>query len=202
MSSVPPRKGPPPRAPKNRSVYLRRQIVGLAVVALLLWGVIAGVGAIVNWVGGLFGATPIQPIGTLSECAAGKVAVEAFVGDAAGTASESFAMSENPYLWLSITNIGTTACTFNAGPDVQFFTIKSGPDMIWQSSDCDRAGLPSQTVTLQPNTPVTSSPSEWLRVRSSSKGCGAGQLIVDAGAYNLTATVNGVLSQPNQFLLK
>ena len=84
----------------------------------------------------------------------------------------------------------------------QFFTIKSGPDMIWQSSDCDRAGLPSQTVTLQPNTPVTSSPSEWLRVRSSSKGCGAGQLIVDAGAYNLTATVNGVLSQPNQFLLK
>ena len=207
MSSVPPRKGPPPRQSqpgqaKPRSVYLRRQITGLAIVALLIWGVIAGVGAVVGWVGSLFGASPTQTSATSGECAAGKVVVDAFVGDAAGTASESFAMSENPYLWLSITNIGTTACTFNAGPDVQFFTIKSGPDMIWQSSDCDRAGLPSQTVTLQPNTPVTSSPSEWLRVRSSSKGCGAGQLIVDAGAYNLTATVNGVLSQPNQFLLK
>jgi hypothetical protein len=202
MSSVPPRKGPPPRAPRNRSVYRRRQIVGLAVVALLIWGIVSGVGAIVNWVGGLFGATPIQSIGTVSECAAGKVSVEAFVGDAAGTASESFAMGENPYLWLSITNIGTTPCSFSAGPDVQFFTIKSGVDLIWQSSDCDRLGLQSQTVTLQPGEPVKSTPSEWVRVRSSTNGCGAGQVIVDAGAYNITAKVNGVLSQPNQFLLK
>jgi hypothetical protein len=57
-------------------------------------------------------------------------------------------------------------------------------------------------VTLQPGEPVKSTPSEWVRVRSSTNGCGAGQVIVDAGAYNITAKVNGVLSQPNQFLLK
>jgi hypothetical protein len=207
MSSVPPRKGPPPRQSrpgqaKPRSVYLRRQIMGLAILALLVWGVIAGVGAVVGWVGGFFGAGPSQTAAPSGECAAGKVVVEAYVGDATGTPTESFAMSETPYIWLSLTNIGTTACTFNAGPDVQFFTIKSGPDLIWQSSDCDRVGLPSQEVTLQPNTVVKTTPSEWMRVRSSSAGCGAGQMIVDAGAYNLTATVNGVISQPNQFLLK
>jgi hypothetical protein len=176
--------------------------MGLAIVGLLIWGVIAGVGAVVNWVGGFFGAGPSQTAAPSGECAAGKVVVEAYVGDAAGTPNESFAMSENPYVWLSLTNIGTTACTFSAGPDVQFFTIKSGSDLIWQSSDCDRVGLPSQEVTLQPNVALKTTPSEWLRVRSSSKGCGAGQMIVDAGAYNLTATVNGVISQPNQFLLK
>jgi len=57
-------------------------------------------------------------------------------------------------------------------------------------------------VTLKPGEPVKSTPSEWVRVRSSTNGCGAGQVIVDAGAYNITAKVNGVLSQPNQFLLK
>ncbi len=207
MSSVPPRKGPPPRLPgqgraKPRSVYVRRQIIGLAIVALLIWGVVAGIGAVVGWVGGLFGAGPAQTAAPSGECAAGKVVVEAFVGDANATPNESFSMSENPYVWLSLTNIGTTACNFSAGPDVQFFTIKSGSDLIWQSSDCDRVGLQSQQVTLQPNVALTTAPSEWLRVRSSTKGCGAGQLLVDAGAYNLTATVNGVLSQPNQFLLK
>jgi len=176
--------------------------MGLVLVGLLLWGVIAGVGAIVNWVGGFFGAGPVQTAAPSGECAAGKVVVEAYVGDATGTPTESFAMSVNPFVWLSLTNVGTTACTFSAGPDVQFFTIKSGTDTIWQSRDCDRTGLASQTVTLQPKVALKTAPSEWMRVRSSVKGCGAGQMIVDAGAYNLTATVNGVISQPNQFLLK
>ena len=44
-------------------------------------------------------------------------------------------------------------------------------------------------------------PSAWYRVRSSSTGCGADQTPVDAGAYTLVATVNGVISDTNQFLI-
>jgi hypothetical protein len=110
-------------------------------------------------------------------------------------------MGDNPYLWFRLTNSGPVACSFNAGPAVQFFTIKSGNDQIWTSRECDRTGLQNQDVTLEPGKPVESPTNSWLRVRSSNSGCGADQAPVDAGAYNLTVEVNGVLSQPNQFLL-
>ena len=90
---------------------------------------------------------------------------------------------------------------FWGGPAVQFYTIKSGSDLVWDSHNCSRADLQSQVLTLEPGTPVESPPSPWLRVRSSSSGCGLEQTPVGAGAYTLVASVNGVISDTNQFLI-
>jgi hypothetical protein len=197
-----------PRNTRNRvspEVYRRRRIIVLAIVALLLWGVIAGVSAVVGWVGSIFNPTPSSsPSQTVAEgqpCATGDVQIVANVGNADGGDIESFATGQNPYLWFKITNIGTVSCTFDAGPAVQFFEIKSGSDLIWDSHNCDRTGLQSQVLTLKPGEPQASPPVAWLRVRSSSSGCGEGQTPVDPGAYTLVAEVNGVLSDKNQFLL-
>ncbi|MEY4647718.1 MAG: hypothetical protein RL009_134 [Actinomycetota bacterium] len=197
----------PRRNSRNLSpqIYRRRRIVVLVIVGLLLWGIIAGVSAVFGWVGSMLNPTPsASPSQTVTEgqpCASGDVQVVANVGNAEGGDIEAFATGQNPYLWFKITNIGTVSCTFDAGPAVQFFEIKSGNDLIWDSHNCDRTGLDSQVLTLEPGAPQASPPVAWLRVRSSSTGCGVGQEPVNPGAYTLVAEVNGVLSDKNQFLL-
>ena len=197
----------PGRNSRNLSpqIYRRRRIVVLVIVALLLWGIIAGVSAVFGWIGSMFNpspsASPSQTVAEGQPCASGDVQVVANVGNADGGDIESFATGQNPYLWFKITNIGSVSCTFDAGPAVQFFEIKSGNDLIWDSHNCDRSGLQSQVLTLAPGEPQASPPVAWLRVRSSSTGCGEGQVPVDPGAYTVVAEVNGVLSDKNQFLL-
>lgn len=199
---------PPPsrRAQVSRQIIRRRRIVALVVLVTFLALVIWAVTAVINIVAGWLGLAPSSSPGPTNAvgqvCASGDVKVEAHVGDANRNELESFAIGENPYLWFTVTNIGPVSCTFDVGAAVQFYTIKSGTDMIWTSRECDRTGLTSQSIQLAPNETQNSLPSAWMRVRSSSSGCGADQLPVDAGAYNVSVEVNGVLSQSNQFLLQ
>ena len=199
---------PPPsrRAQVSRKVIRRRRIVVLVVLVTFIALVVWGVTAIVNIVAGWFGMGPSSSAGPTNAvgqvCASGDVSVEAHVGDANHNELDAFAIGDNPYLWFSVTNIGSVPCTFDVGAAVQFYTIKSGSDMIWTSRECDRTGLSNQVITLEPNVAQESMPSEWMRVRSSSSGCGSDQTAVDAGAYNVSVEVNGVLSQSNQFLLQ
>jgi hypothetical protein len=203
---------PAPVRPNSRNqqlhpgVYRRRRIVLLIIVALILWALISGlmavVGMVSSWFGGTPSAAPSQTIAEGQPCAVGDVRVDALVGNADATEAESFPTGKNPYIWFRLTNVGSVACTFDAGPAVQFFTIKSGNDLVYKSQDCtNRAGLQSQVITLEPGTPVENPPSPWVRVRSSSTGCDATQVPVSAGAYSLFATVNGVISDTNQFLI-
>ena len=178
-------------------VFFFRRIFVLGVLALLIWGVIA----LFGWVGGLFNQKPSNIVTAGQECAPGTVSVNAVIGD--GTTEQlSFDAGVNPYLWFTLTNNGTVACKFNGGPRVTFFTIKSGEEQIWSSRECDRGGLVDKWVTLQSNQVLVWPANDWLRVHSSSTGCGAGQDPVLPGAYALTAEVNGVISgNYEQFLL-
>ena len=178
-------------------VFFFRRVFVLGILALLIWGVVALFGL----VGGLFNHKPSNTLTAGTECAPGTVAVNAVIGD--GTTEQlSFAKGVNPYLWFTLTNTGTVACKFNGGPRVTFFTIKSGTEQIWSSRECNRAGLVDKWVTLQPNQSLTWTANDWLRVHSSSSGCGEGQTPVLPGAYALTAEVNGVISgNYEQFLL-
>lgn len=179
--------------------FLIRRLIALGLLVAIIWGVIAGVGALIGFVGSLF--SPSTTITAGAPCAPGTVSVTAIVGDAAGE-KLSFESAERPQLWFRITNNGTVACKFNAGARVQFFKITSGDELIWTSRDCPRAGLDDLEVTLKPGESKESGKNDWYRVRSSSSGCGDGQVPVDAGAYKLYAEVNGVLSDNlEQFLL-
>lgn len=138
-----------------------------------------------------------------TECGAGLVKLEAFIG-IAGETRNSFKSDEQPELWYQITNTGIQECLFNIGARATFFTITSGDQTYWSSKDCDRTGLDDAVVTLAPNQSLKSQSSPWLKVRSSGTGCGEGQDLVPTGgaSYHLKAEVNGVISEnTQQFLL-
>jgi hypothetical protein len=198
----------PRRTPQKRlspQIYRRRRIVAIAAIVLVGWAIIALVSAIVGAIGSAFSgpnpsAAPTNVDG--QQCASGDIMATAVVGREDGTEVESFATAEQPYIWFTIKNVGTVTCTFNAGPAVQFFTIRSGNDLIYTSKQCLRKGLEDVYISLEPGQSEFRQPSVWERVRSSSTGCNAKtEIPVTPGAYNLTVEVNGVLSDGNQFLL-
>jgi hypothetical protein len=119
------------------------------------------------------------------------------------TDKTTYAAGEQPMLSMTITNTGTTACTFSAGSDVQVYVITSGSDQIWSSKDCQTAPV-TQVAELQPGVATASTPFAWDRTRSSTTTCTGARPAVTAGgaSYHLSVTVNGVASAATkQFIL-
>lgn len=200
-----------PQRPKRRLdpvIYRRRRIFfgsAAIVVILLVWWV---VGSVVGAVTNFFNPQPQAAISAPAQqagqpCAPGTVSVTAGIGDANMTSAATFAKGVQPYLWLTVTNNGTVACTFDVGSAVSFYKITSGSETIWDSMDCDRSQDSNTLMTLQPAQEVKSTPATWMRVYSSSSGCSTGQKPVSGGgaSYHLTATVGGVVSNDVQFVL-
>ena len=95
------------------------------------------------------------------------------------------------------------SCTINAGTSKQVYTITSGTEAYWISTDCqtDAADTPAM---LEPGVTVTSTPFAWNRVRSSPSTCAGTQAAVPAGgaSYHLTVSVDGIASASTaQFIL-
>ena len=172
------------------AVLRARRIVGLVVLAGLIALVGWGVSALVTVLSPAASAnTPAKT----TACAPGTVAVEAFIGDGEKRQSD-FDFQTNPELWFTVTNIGKVSCTFNAGAKVQFYTIKFGSGVIWTNEQCDRTGLKDATITLTPGKSEKAKPSPWLKVYSTSEGCGEGQDAAYPGAYSFSVKVNGIES--------
>ena len=183
----------------------------LAIVVVIVWNVVAGV---VGFFSGIFHGGDAKPAatasapatpGVLADCAPGTVAVKASVG-VDTTPQTAFATKVKPSFWFTLTNTGAVACNFNAGSKVSFFTVTSGPEVIWDNKDCKTRATSDvdYVVALQPNVPIAATPSTWERVHSSSTGCDATtEKAVPAGgaSYHLVATVNGVKSPDVQFIL-
>jgi hypothetical protein len=121
------------------------------------------------------------------------------------TDKDSYSAGQLPLLSIAITNTGSSACTVNAGTGQQAFTITSGSDVYWQSTDCqtDRSDA---LVLLQPGKTISSqTPITWDRTRSSPSTCQAQRPQVPAGgaSYHLKTAVGGVQStNTKQFILK
>jgi hypothetical protein len=136
--------------------------------------------------------------GSAAACTADQIRVEAVVN---GT---SFAADELPQLSLSVTNTGSAACTMNAGTSQQVFTVSSGEEPYWTSTDCQTA--PSdQQVLLEPGKTVSSNPPiTWDRTRSAPDTCDQPRDPVPAGgaSYHLNTSIGGFTSADSaQFLL-
>ena len=136
--------------------------------------------------------------GSAAACTADQIRVEAVVN---GT---SFAADELPQLSLSVTNTGQAACTMNAGTSQQVFTVSSGDEPYWTSTDCQSA--PSdQQVLLEPGKTVSSNPPiTWDRTRSAPDTCDQPRDPVPAGgaSYHLNTSIGGFASADSaQFLL-
>jgi hypothetical protein len=91
------------------------------------------------------------------------------------------------------------------GTKAQVFTVTSGSDTIWTSTDCQSDG--SDTPYVLPaggGAPVTSSPLEWDRTRSTAGTCEGDRPAVPAGgsSYHFSVTVGGFrAAESAQFLL-
>lgn len=131
-------------------------------------------------------------------CTAETVTVEA------STDKSTYQAGELPQLSLSITNTGSVPCTIDAGTSQQVFTVRSGEETYWSSTDCQTE--PTNAVTLlQPQTTITSNPAiAWDRTRSATDTCEGERPAVPAGgaSYHLSTSVAGIESADSaQFLL-
>lgn len=131
-------------------------------------------------------------------CTADTVTVEAT------TDKSTYQAGELPQLSLSLTNTGSVACSIDAGTSQQVFTITSGEETYWTSTDCQTE--PTNAVTLlEPQTTITSNPAiAWDRTRSAADTCDGERPAVPAGgaSYHLNTSVAGIESEDSaQFLL-
>lgn len=196
---------------ERRKIVRRRQLMGLIVLALLVWGIWAGVSAIAGWFGSMTGGAAANPSssatalasGEVAACTAANVEVQAFAGDGSSPKTV-FAAKDKPMLWFSVTNNGPQPCTINLGAKEQIFTITSGAETIWTSAHCNRDGLTDLPMTIASGEQKISTPSAWFKVRSTvSGGCGEDQASVITGgaSYHLKVSVGGFESNDLQFIL-
>lgn len=90
---------------------------------------------------------------------------------AAVTDAESYPSGALPKLSISLTNKGAKDCTMDVGSTTQVFTVSSGADVWWRSTDCQE-NPSSMIATLKAGTTVTSKdPVVWDRTRSSVETC-------------------------------
>lgn len=200
---------PRPGAPLPPSVYRRRRIFALAVLAVVVWLLVT----VVSLVIGLFtGGNSAKPAASQSAtsapateaCAPGSVAVTAHVGTAASEDQVSFAKTAQPFIWFTIENTTAKACKFDYAAAATYFTITSGAETIWSNKDCSTFSQGQDAIIdLAPGTPQASAPISWPKSRSSaSTGCQlAGNTAAAAGAYHLVATVSNIHSADVQFLI-
>jgi hypothetical protein len=188
------------------SVVLARRIVGLLVLGGLIWGVVAGVSAVISFVNNLFNPGASSTLVAGADCQPQQISIEAHVGTSASEVQGAFNPGDAPYFWFTVTNTGPVDCKFNVGSSVTFYSVTSGSDNVWNSKDCKGVTREDFVTTLKPNQPVSNPPTDWQRVRSSGSGCSIadGQMTVpaDGASYVLHAEVNGVISaNTTQFVL-
>jgi len=129
------------------------------------------------------GATP-----SAGPCQAGDVTVEA------QTDAESYPAGVLPQLSIALTNTGAADCTIDVGTATQSFTVTSGSDVWWRSTDCQE-NPSSQVVTLSAGQTVTSAtPVVWDRTRSDVGTCADENRTRAPGggaSYHVTVSIGG-----------
>jgi hypothetical protein len=209
-----------PVGPQSANVYWRRRLVvglGLLAVLVIIFLIIVKPGASSGEP-----KSTRPPVATDAPSQAPKAAAAATIPDQTTTADGAACDPKNvqveaitdavdydpgqkPQFSLSITNSGKKPCVLNAGTSQQLFTVSSGSDVYWKSTDCQSDPVDAQ-VTLKPGKSVSSStPLGWDRTRSAPDTCEApSRQAAPAGgaSYHLTVSVAGIESaSPKQFLL-
>jgi len=123
----------------------------------------------------------------------------------AKTDQVTYAPAAIPQLWLSVTNVSSVDCRLQVGTDVQKYVITSGPEEIWNSTDCQEFSA-SDEQTLKAGQEQETMSISWNRVRSSPETCDSdARPAATAGgaSYHLRVSL-GTVSSPEtqQFILQ
>ena len=146
-----------------------------------------------------------KPVSTPSPKAsvAGQACTRSNIDVEAITDASSYRSGAQPLLSLSITNTGSVMCAIDAGTATMVFTVTSGKEPYWTSTDCQSNPVHTD-IKLEPKQTLTSTPIAWDRTRSSSSTCAGARPAVPAGgaSYHLSVSVAGIASKiSKQFLL-
>ena len=123
---------------------------------------------------------PTEPVAVDGDpCAPEKLTVEAV------TDKTSYNAGEQPQLSVTITNTGKNICVLNAGTKAQAFTITSGTEVYWTSTDCQVDAIDAE-VSLDPEHPdqleradrLGSHPVDTRHVRGAARGGAGGWRVV------------------------
>lgn len=201
-----------PVGPEKKAVYVRRRLIVLgALLAIIIFVVL------VVWKPGSSGGAASAPdvelpkeivaadkqqnpqmkAGELPACAAGALVVTPLLD------RDSYAAGELPLLSLRVENTGDDKCEAQLGTSGMAFTISSGSDEVWRSTDC-QVNPDSRTVILEPNKPLETEAITWDRTRSSPESCEItrDQVDADGATYHLKVSAAGVQSSgTSSFLL-
>ena len=202
--------------PSSARVYRRRRlavlIALLVAIGLLVWagfGVASvlrpadpgatgqGTGAVA---GGTGSASPQpsqentnEPTPEPTSCLDGDVSLRA------STAQGTHGPAENPVLVMTITNEGKFDCSVNVGTSQQDFSVTSGSDRIFSTSDCVQDPTDTE-ITIKPGASETAR-FTWTRVRSA-PGCKVINAKPRPGWYGFIAKLGDLTSENAKFELK
>lgn len=139
---------------------------------------------------------PAEPPADPNACTSDQVEVTAV------TDADAYGAEQLPLISLTIRNLTSTACTMEAGTDVQEYVITSGADRIWSSVDCqvEPAAMP---ITLEPEQELSTTPLQWSRTRSEPGVCDVQRDPVAAGGatYRLSVSIGGFTSGADKAFL-
>ncbi|MBK0422683.1 hypothetical protein JD292_11430 [Leucobacter sp. CSA2] len=202
-----------PVGPKDRKVYIRRRIF----VLLGLVAVVAVVVLLFLKPGATGNPKDVQNVEVPADVTAQDAEKSAKPSDSkhpaactegqivvtAVTDKTDYPAEALPKLSLKVENTGKEACSADLGTAEMEFTIASGDDQVWRSTDCQE-NPKHLAVVLEPGKSLTSEPIQWDRTRSSKETCDITRDPVAAGgaSYHLTVNAGGVKSERSaQFLL-
>ncbi len=139
---------------------------------------------------------PAEPPADPTACTPDQVEVVAV------TDADAYGAEQLPLLSLTIRNLTSTACTMEAGTDVQEYVITSGADRIWSSKDCQTDPV-ATPITLEPEQELSTSPLQWSRTRSEAGVCDVQREPVGAGGatYRLSVSIGGFASSTDKAFL-
>jgi hypothetical protein len=201
-----------PVGPQPPSVYWRRRLLLLAVlvavvVVVVLIIVRPGSGGTKTPAGGQTNGQSGSPSPTFSGAGGSAATCDpSVISLTAVTDAASYAAGAQPQLSMTIANNGASACTIDVGTDAQSYTITSGSDTIWSSTDCqtDKAALKQ---VLEPGVAkaLSTTPFAWDRTRSSTTTCNGTRPAVTAGgaSYHLNVKLGTITAKGSkQFVLQ
>lgn len=120
------------------------------------------------------------------------------------TDADTYAPGVLPKLSISLTNRGSTDCTIDVGSTTQRFTVSSGADVWWRSTDCQQDPS-SMIATLTAGATVTSKvPVVWDRTRSSVETCAQENRPRAPGggaSYHVTVEIGGFVGTSTKQIL-
>jgi hypothetical protein len=161
--------------------------VVLAVLALVVWGIVAGIGALREAAStDVVEPAPETSSGPVDPTACAPRDLEVELTPSVGGAGEPVAFA------VVLVNDGEVACLVDAGRAALVLTVTSGSDRVWSSGDC--AAEPAQRRLLLDAGDSAETTLTWSGTRSA-PGCTGGQGSSGAGTYRVEAELDGALLQ-------